>query len=67
MNNNSTSEPTGKRGLYYRNTETYIYREEKLIIHRTSELTGHQGATYNPITTDRGSGMRGLKAGGSLL
>ena len=66
MNNNSTSEPTGKRGLYYRNTETYIYREEELIIHRKSELTGRQRVTYNPMTTGRGSGMRGLKAGGSL-
>ena len=64
--NKSTSEPNGKRGLFYRNTETYLYKKEELIIHRTSKLTGRQGATYNPITTGRGSGMGALRAGGSL-
>ena len=64
---NSISETTGEEGLFYRNTETYIYKEKERIIHRTSELTGRREATYHPMITGRGNGMRGLKAGGSLL
>ena len=62
---NSISETTGEEGLFYRNTETYIYKEKERIIHRTSELTGRQGAAYNPMITSRGSGIRSLRTGGS--